>query len=94
MLLAYRKVSKYWIILDSESTIYIFKDKTSLKNVRKIKGEGLRCYTKGGPQDSNMVGDIDRYGTVWYNPESLANILSLTRVSTHKRVTMDTVQMI
>ena len=52
-------------------------------------GEGLRCYTNGGPQESNIVGDIDGYSTVWYNPESLANILSLGRVSTHRRLTMD-----
>ena len=38
-------------------------------------GEGLRCYTNGGPQELNMVGEINGYDTVWHNPESLANIL-------------------
>ena len=58
VLLAYRKVSKYWILLDSESTVDNFKDKILLNNIRKMFGEGLRCYTNGGPQDSNMVDEI------------------------------------
>jgi hypothetical protein len=46
--------------------------------------------TKGGTQVSNKVGDIKNFGTVWYNPESLANILSLADVRKQCRVTMDT----
>ena len=53
-------------------------------------GEGLRYYTNGGPQELNMVGEIDGYDTVWYNPESLANILFLARVATYRRVIIDT----
>ena len=41
VLLVYRKVSTYWILLESESTVDIFKDKTLFKNVRKIKGEDI-----------------------------------------------------
>ena len=36
VLAAYIKVSKYWISLDSESTVDIFKDKLLLKIIRKI----------------------------------------------------------
>jgi hypothetical protein len=39
---------------------------------------------------SREVGDIKNFGTVWYNPESLANILSLAEVRKKCRVTMDT----
>jgi hypothetical protein len=27
----------------------------------------------------NMIGDLPGYGTVWYDPKSIANILSLKR---------------
>ena len=83
-------ISKYWILLDSESTIDIVSDKRLLVNVRKVeKGKEMRCVTNGGYHDSDMIGDLPGYGTVWYNPTSIANILSLARVSENRRVTMD-----
>ena len=37
-----------------------------------------------------MVGDLKDFGTVWYNPASLANILSAAQVRKVCRITMDT----
>ena len=37
-----------------------------------------------------MVDDLPNFGTVWFNPKSLANILSLCAVCQLYRVTMDT----
>jgi len=39
---------------------------------------------------SNLIGKVCNLGTVWYNPESLANILSLAEVCKKFRVMMDT----
>ena len=39
---------------------------------------------------SEFVGDVKNFGQVWYNPNSLANILSLAAVRKLRRVTMDT----
>jgi len=63
----------------------------------------FRCEHKGhytdkcpnGPnatllQISSLVGDIKNFGTVWYHPDSLANIFSLTAVCKLCRITMDT----
>jgi hypothetical protein len=36
-----------------------------------------------------MVGDLPGYGTVWYDPQSIANILSLKRVKSKYRVVFD-----
>jgi hypothetical protein len=33
-----------------------------------------------------MVGDVPGYGTVWYDPRSIANILSLSRVKQNYHV--------
>lgn len=37
-----------------------------------------------------MIADLPNYGTVWYSPKSLANVLSLASVRQKYRVTMDT----
>lgn len=55
-----------------------------------IKGHKMHCFTNGGYQDSNLIGDLPGYGIVWYNPTSLANILPLARVTYIRRGTMDT----
>ena len=37
-----------------------------------------------------MIGELENFGTVWYNETSLANILSMAQVRKVYRVTMDT----
>jgi hypothetical protein len=77
------------ILLDSESTVHVFNNKDLLTDIRlHPKGEVLRVHSNGGCMDSRMVGrfgDID----VWYNPNSIANILSLALVIDSYRVVMD-----
>jgi len=50
----------------------------------------VTVHTNGGTQVSRFIGDIPNFGTVWYNPASIANILSLAAVHKVCRVTMDT----
>ena len=84
-------ICKYWILLNSESTIDIIRDENLLRNIRRVEeGQEMRCFTNGGHQDSVLIGDLPGYDTVWYNPDSIANILSLARVSRSRRVTIDT----
>lgn len=33
------------------------------------------------PMHTSMVGDLPGYGTAWYNPKSIVNILSLKQVT-------------
>jgi Zinc knuckle len=78
-----------WILLDSQSTISVFRNANMLTNIRP-SGRVLRAITNGGHQDSTMVGDFANLGEVWFNADSLANILSLADVRKVCRVTMDT----
>jgi hypothetical protein len=75
--------------LDSQSTVHVFNNKELLTDIRMHpEGRTLRVFTNGGHMDSQMVGrfgDID----VWYNPNSIANILSLALIVDCYHVTMD-----
>jgi len=83
------KLSNRWILLDTQSTISVFNNPTMLTNIR-ASDHTLRAFTNGGYQDSNFVGDFPNLGPVWYNSESIANILSLSHVRKVCRITMDT----
>ena len=72
------------------STVSIFRNPSLVTDITKVtNGEELVLTSNGGTQDSEKqakFGDM----TVWFNANSLANILSLSLVAEHFRVTMDT----
>jgi hypothetical protein len=72
-------IPKSWILLDSQSSISVFNNPQMLSNIRASPQE-ICVLTNGGKQTSNQVGDITNLGTIWYNPDSIANILSLSDV--------------
>jgi hypothetical protein len=83
-------ISPDWILLDSGSTVSSIKNKTLLSDLRDSE-EVMRVFTNGGSQDYSEIGTLKLFPfNVYYNPRSLANILSLTQVSEMFRVTMDT----
>jgi len=68
-----------WILLDSQSTVDVFKNKKLLKNIRDaIKALSLHCNS--GIAMVNKIGDLPGYGTVWFYEDGIANILSLNNV--------------
>jgi hypothetical protein len=83
-------IDPVWILLDSQSTISVFNNPAMmLTNMRK-SAHTLHALTNGGHRDSDMEGDFSNLGIVWYNPLSIANILSLVNVRNVCRVTLDT----
>jgi hypothetical protein len=83
-------ISPDWILLDSGSTVSSIKNKTLLSDLRASE-EVMRVFTNGGSQDYSEIGTLKLFPfNVYYNPRSLANILSLAQVSEMFRVTMDT----
>jgi hypothetical protein len=58
-------------------------------NIR-VSPQEVCARTNGGEQVSTHIADFKNLGTVWYNPKSIANILSLSEVRKKCRVTMDT----
>jgi hypothetical protein len=66
----------------------VFKNPYLLTNIR-ASPRPLRVHTNGGTQLSNLMGHFKKFGEVWFNPQSLANILSMAEVSCICRITMD-----
>ena len=66
----------------------MIKNKAYINNIRKSP-RALTALTNGGKQVSEEVGDTIFFRQVWYNPASMANILSLADVCKYARVTMD-----
>jgi hypothetical protein len=60
-----------------------------LTNIRPSDRRVLRVVINGRFQDSKLIGKFPNLGKVWFNPASIANILSLSEVSKVCRVTMD-----
>ena len=85
----YQDIPDHWILLDSQSTTCVFRNKVFLSNIRKSP-RTLNLITNGGTHTSTLIGDLGNFGAVWYNEKSLANILSLADVRRKCRVTMDT----
>jgi hypothetical protein len=70
---------KSWILLDNQSTVDVFCNRSLLTSVCEMnKVMIIRC--NAGVTHTNMVGELNGYSTVWYNPKGIANILSLSQV--------------
>jgi len=86
----YNGLNDDWVLLDTQSNCDIFKNPRLLTNIRKHDGAGLVLQSNGGEMYTDYVGDVKGYGTVWFNPSSLANILSFANVRKQFKVTMNT----
>ena len=70
------EIPKTWILLDSQSTIDIFCTLQLLKNICRT-AEGMRVHCNAGSCLTNLIVDLPGYGTMWYDPKAIDNILSL-----------------
>jgi hypothetical protein len=83
------RLPQNWILLDNQSTVNVFSNRSLLRNIRETDREMvIRC--NAGVTRTRMIGELPGFaGEVWYNPDGIANILSLSNVKRHYRVTFD-----
>ena len=81
-------IPQTWILLDSQSTVDVFSNPKLLTNIHDAR-RNLTLYCNVGKAIITKKGDLKRYGAVWFYPEGIANILSLSNVQKKHRVTYD-----
>jgi hypothetical protein len=65
-----------WILLGRQSTVSVFKNRALLSNIWP-NPRALHVHTNDGMQLSTQMGHVKNLGDVWFNANSLANILSM-----------------
>jgi hypothetical protein len=65
---------RFKILADNQATVSIFKEKSLLKNIRKIK-EKVTINGIGGEIIVDEIGEYDFFGDVYYSPKASANVL-------------------
>jgi hypothetical protein len=81
------RIPRSWILLDNQSTVDVFHNESLLKRTRVRKNGHKDIHCNAGVTSTNLVGDLPGYGTVWYHPKGIANILSLNKVEEKYLVT-------
>jgi hypothetical protein len=75
-----------WVLLDNQLTVNIFCNKDLLKDI-KVTSHCMRVRCNASWMVTNRIGRLPGYpGEIWYNPEGVANILSLADAEKYFRV--------
>jgi hypothetical protein len=70
------RIPSSWILLDKQLTVDVFSNADLLKNIRQ-SNTCMIIHCNARSATTNQVGDVEKYGTVWYHPNGIANIISL-----------------
>ena len=76
-----------WILLDSQHSVDIFVNHQLLCNIHHAS-HYMHICTTAGVACTNLIGNVPGYGTVWFHPDRITNIL-LSKVKAHYTVTYD-----
>jgi hypothetical protein len=72
-------ISPTWLLLDNQSTVDVFANGDMLEDIHQVDDE-MVIASNGRSDVTSEMGMLPGYGLVWYDPVSIANIVSLSRV--------------
>ena len=67
-------------LLENQSTVKMFSNRRLLKNISKTDRD-LAVLSTRGKITTNVKKNIPGYGTVWFSPGGIKNILYLSKVT-------------
>jgi hypothetical protein len=67
------------VLLDTKSTVHVFSNRKLLFNIRESDSH-ITIHCNAGAVHVLQVGEFGGYGTVWYHPHGIANILSFAQL--------------
>jgi hypothetical protein len=86
------RLPKSWVLLDNQSTVNIFYNKALLRDIM-VTNHCMRVCCNVGWMVTNKIRRFPGYpGEVWYNPDGIANIISLIDVEKYFHVRYDSEQ--
>ena len=78
------------ILLDSQSMVHLIANPKILVNIKKVQGKDtIWVHCNSGVKIMDRVGDIPGYGTIWYEPIGIANIIFMSRATKKFRIVFD-----
>ena len=79
-----------WLLLNSQSTVDLIANPRMLLNIRRVRSEyAIRIHCNRGVKVVDRIDDLPGYGTVWYEPTGITNILSMSMATKKFRVIFD-----
>ena len=79
---------KDWIILDNGSTMSLFANPDLVEKIRESKNT-LELHTNTGCKRNKTEADVPGFGTVWFDPDAIANIFGFADLVDKHRITYD-----
>jgi hypothetical protein len=84
-------INPNWLLLDSQASCNIITNDKLLSNIRvHPTGKRIKIHCNAGSRLVIQIGELRGFGTVWFQPKGIANVISLALVSDTHRITLDT----
>ena len=74
--------------MDNQYNVHVLSERRLLKDIRNIDS-WMDIHCNAGAKSTNWVGDFPGVGCVWYNPNRIANISSLSKMANKFRINYD-----
>ena len=69
-----------WLLLEIQSTVDLIVNPRMQLNIRRVRSKDfIHVHCNSRVKVFDRIGNLPGYGTVWYEPTGIANILSMSR---------------